>query len=184
MGIPCAKQPLIVEFKGGITVNYPMQFNEDTIDFFSSQTGFPIDKLGIALNTSDLVLKVEEIVEQIDPPIDIPVDCNPQGFISVSDVTVNQVSVQGAIQFVANANLFDESTIPEPKGFNLAWPSTSGTINIDKKLLAYTDNPTDQYDLSVTLTDLKLDSAETEAASQNLYFFIIAGTLSIEAIKK
>lgn len=184
MGIPCAKQPLIVEFKGGITVNYPMEFNQDTIDFFTSQTGFPIDKLGIALNTSDLALRVEEVIEKIDPPIDIPVTCNPQGSISVSEVTVNQVSVQGDIYFVANADLFDDNAIPQPKGFNLAWPATSGIVNIDKTLLAYTDNPTDQYDLSVTLTDLKLDSATTEAALPNLYFFVIAGTLSIEAIKK
>ncbi|MCR8744745.1 hypothetical protein [Romboutsia lituseburensis] len=183
MGIPCAKQPLIVEFKGGITINYPMEFNQDTRDFLVTQTGFPIDKLGVALNTSDLVLKVEEVIEKLDPPIDIPVNCNPKGSISVSDVTVNQVSVHGAIQFVANADLFDDNTIPTPTGVNLAWPATSGTIYIDKTLLSYTDNLTDQYNLSVALTDLQLDSARNEGDS-NLYVFVIAGTLSIEAIKK
>ena len=33
MAIPCASQPLNVTFTGGIKINYPMPFNETTIQY-------------------------------------------------------------------------------------------------------------------------------------------------------
>lgn len=184
MGIPCASQPLIVDFKGGITVNYPIEFNQDTIKFLTNQTSFPINKLGIALNVKDVLLKVEEVlIKDLVPPIEIPVDCNPAGSISVSEVTVNQVSVEGTVPFVVSANLLVENTIDVPAGVNLSWPSASGTIYIDKTILAYTDNITDKYDLDIELDSLKLDSFKNEGDS-NLYFFVVSGELVIQAIKK
>lgn len=180
MSIPCANQPLIVDFYGGFEVNYNMPFNQDTKTFLTTQSNFPIDKLGVAINTSDLSLAVEEKIEKLIPPITVPVACNPTGSILVSDVTVNTVSVEGPIQFVANANLFADNTISIPNGVKLAWPSCSGNIYINKTLLAYTDNVTDKYSLEVKLSSLKLHSATKE---DGLYFFVIAGELSIQANK-
>lgn len=182
MGLPCANQPLLIEFKGGITLNYPMQFNQDTITFLSTQSNFPINKLGISLNTDNIFLEVDEKKEILTTPIRVPVDCNPQGYIEITEVTVNTVSVLGCVQFVTNADLFANNTISIPNGVNLAWPSASGAIYVDKTLLIYTDNLNDNYKLDISVESLELDSATNEGDS-DLYVFIVSGILKLQATK-
>lgn len=182
MAIPCASQPLNVEFKGGIKINYPMPFNDDAKKFLVTQNDFPTEMLGLAINTDNLILTVTEKVEQLIPPVTVPVACNPQGYVEISQATVNRVAVHGTVEFVVSANLFAENSITIPDTVTLAWPSANGTEYIPEHLLAYAENINDNYKLDVSVTSLELDSVDN-AGDSNLYTFIVAGQLEIKAVK-
>ncbi|MGL5345809.1 MAG: hypothetical protein ACRDA3_00490 [Peptostreptococcaceae bacterium] len=183
MAIPCASQPLNVTFTGGIKINYPMPFNETTIKYLTGVIeDFPTNMLGLAINTENIKLTLTEKVEELIPPITIPMDCNPNGFVEVSNVTVNRVAVHGSMNFVVSANLFKDNSISIPSSVSLAWPSADGTEYIPEHLLAYADSITDTYTLDISVTKLALKSVDAVVDS-NLYTFKVSGELEIKAVK-
>lgn len=183
MAIPCASQPLKVNFKGGIKINYPMPFNTTTQKFLAGEINtFPTNMLGLAINTDNLNLTVTEKIEQLIPPVRITTDCNPNGYIDLSEATVNRVAVNGTIEFVVSANLFADNSIEIPATVSLAWPSANGTEYIPEHLLAYAQSKDDKYKLEVVVTELKLSDVDKGVYS-DLYLFKVEGELEINAVK-